>query len=115
MVFEAYAPDVGYTLAGGGRYDHMLKDFGLACPATGFALGIERILLACERQGILADVRARDIYLSYGEGNADAAIKKAQELRAAGKVVELSLMAQTRDAAEKSQTAKGYGELIYLG
>ena len=115
MVFEAYAPDVGYTLAGGGRYDHMLKDFGLACPATGFALGIERILLACERQGILADVRARDIYLSYGEGNADAAIKKAQELRAAGKVVELSLMAQTRDAAEKSQVAKGYGELIYLG
>ena len=115
MVFEAYAPDVGYTLAGGGRYDHMLKDFGLACPATGFALGIERILLACERQGILADVRARDIYLSYGEGNADAAIKKAQELRAAGKVVELSLMAQTRDDAEKSQTAKGYGELIYLG
>ncbi len=115
MVFEAYAPDVGYTLAGGGRYDHMLKDFGLACPATGFALGIERILLACERQGILADVRARDIYLSYGEGNADAAIKKAQELRAAGKVVELALTAQTRDAAEKSQTAKGYGELIYLG
>ena len=46
MVFEAYAAGVGYSLAGGGRYDNMLKDFGAACPATGFALGIERILSA---------------------------------------------------------------------
>ncbi len=114
MVFEAYAPNVGYSLAGGGRYDHMLKDFGLACPATGFAVGIERILQACERQGLIEDFRARDIYLSYGEGNVDAAIKKAQDLRAAGKVVELSLTAQTQDAAEKSKTEKGYGALVYL-
>ena len=41
MLFEAYSSGLGYSLAGGGRYDHMLKDFGLACPATGFALGIE--------------------------------------------------------------------------
>lgn len=115
MVFEAYAPNVGYSLAGGGRYDHMLKDFGLACPATGFALGIERILMACERQGLVEDFRARDIYLSYGAGKVDAAIAKASELRAAGKVVELSLMAQSKADAEKSQAAKGYGELIYLG
>lgn len=115
MVFEAYAPSVGYSLAGGGRYDGMLKDFGLACPATGFALGIERILLARELQGITEDFRARDIYLSYAEGKADAAIQKALELRAAGKVVELALFAQTKDAAEKSQAAKGYAELIYLG
>lgn len=114
MVFEAYAPNVGYSLAGGGRYDHMLKDFGLACPATGFAVGIERILTACERQGISNDARAKNIYLGYGEGNVDAAIKKALELRAAGKVVELSLIAQTKDAAEKSCDAKGYAELIYL-
>ena len=110
MVFEAYAPNVGYSLAGGGRYDHMLKDFGLACPATGFALGIERILTACERQGISNDARAKDIYLSYAEGNVDAAIKKALELRTAGKIVELALFSQTKDAAEKSRTAKGYLE-----
>ena len=47
MVFEVYAPGLGYPLCGGGRYDHLLADFGTACPATGFALGIERILLRC--------------------------------------------------------------------
>ncbi len=113
-VFEAYAPNVGYSLAGGGRYDHMLKDFGSDCPATGFALGIERILTAREQQGIFEDARTREIYLGYAENKIDAAIKKASELRAAGKIVELALNPQTKDDAEKSQAAKNYGELIYL-
>ena len=114
MVFEAYAPDVGYSLAGGGRYDNMLKDFGLACPATGFALGIERILLARERQGIFEDVRKKNIYISYADGFIDAAIKTAAKLRAAGQVAEISLTAQTKEDAEKFQTAKGYDNLIYV-
>ena len=114
MVFEAYAPDVGYSLAGGGRYDNMLKDFGSACPATGFALGIERILLARERQGIFEDVRKKNIYISYADGFIDAAIKTAAKLRAAGQVAEISLTAQTKEDAEKFQTAKGYDNLIYV-
>ncbi|MGL5512649.1 MAG: ATP phosphoribosyltransferase regulatory subunit, partial [Sporomusa sp.] len=52
MVFEAYTPGLGFPLCGGGRYDNMLASFGVANPATGFALGIERVLLALERQGI---------------------------------------------------------------
>ena len=116
MVFEAYAPGVGYSLAGGGRYDNMLKDFsaGVTCPATGFALGIERILQACERQGIFNDFQNKNIYIGYDEKNIGAAIKKASELRAEGKVVELSLTPQTFDAAKISQAEKNYDELIYL-
>ena len=87
---------------------------GLACPATGFALGIERILSARQLQGVSEDVRAKDIYLSYGEGKIEAAIKKASELREAGKVVELSLTVQSKSDAEKTKVEKGYKELIYL-
>ncbi len=114
MVFEAYAPNVGYSLAGGGRYDHMLKDFGLACPATGFALGIERILTACEKQGISNAVQTKNIYLSYDEKNFVEAIKTASQLREQGKVVEISLTAQSKEAAKISQVEKNYDELIYL-
>ena len=114
MVFEAYAPSVGYSLAGGGRYDHMLKDFGLACPATGFSLGIERILSARTHQGIKGDVRAKNIYVGYDEGQIESAIRKTLELRAEGKVVELSLAPQSKSDAEKSKVDKGYDELIYL-
>ena len=114
MIFEAYAPNVGYSLAGGGRYDKMLKDFGRDCPATGFALGIERILFACERQGISEKIGGKDFYLSYAENKIESAIKKASELRAEGKSVELSLMPQKKSDAEKSQLEKNCRELIYL-
>ena len=114
MVFEAYAHGVGYSLAGGGRYDNMLKDFGAACPATGFALGIERILDARKFQDVAEDLSAKDFYLSYAAGKEDFAIKKAAELRAAGKIVEVSLMPQSKVDAEKICAEKNCKELIYL-
>ena len=114
MVFEAYAAGVGYTLAGGGRYDNMLKDFGFDCPATGFALGIERILDARQFQNVAEPAQAKDFYLSYAAGFEDSAIRKAAQLRAAGKVVEVSLTAQSKADAEKSCAAKNCLELVYL-
>ena len=50
MVLEAYTADMGFTIGTGGRYDHLIQQFGYQCPATGFALGIERIMLALSRQ-----------------------------------------------------------------
>ena len=114
MVFEAYAPGLGYSLAGGGRYDHMLKDFGMACPATGFALGIERVLIARKRQGLIEDVRVRDIYIGYAADKISDAIETANKLRAEGKVVELALNPQTKDEADGVQRSKGYERLIYV-
>lgn len=113
MVFEAYAHGVGYSLAGGGRYDNMLQDFGTACPATGFALGIERILDARQFQGVDEPARAKDFYVSFAAGHEDAAIRKAAELRAAGKVVEMSLTPQTKPDAEQSCAEKCCTELVY--
>jgi len=114
MVFEAYSPGVGYSLAGGGRYDNMLSDFGAARAATGFALGIERILDARKFQNVAEDSQTKDFYLSYAKGFEDAAIKRAALLRAADKVVEVSLTPQTKSEAEKSCADKNCLELIYL-
>lgn len=43
-VYEAYSPDLGFTLANGGRYDNLLQRFGESLPATGFAISLERLL-----------------------------------------------------------------------
>jgi ATP phosphoribosyltransferase regulatory subunit len=43
-VFEAYSPRLGFTIANGGRYDNLLRRFGRALPATGFAIYLERLL-----------------------------------------------------------------------
>lgn len=114
MVFEAYTPGLGFPLCGGGRYDHLLADFGSACPATGFAIGIERILLALERHNLEKPEQAKDIYLGYAAGNAAAAITRAAELRADGKTVELALSPSSESDAREAQQAKGYLELLYL-
>jgi len=114
MVFEAYTPGLGFPLCGGGRYDHLLSDFGNACPATGFGMGIERILLALERQGLEKPRRARDIYLSYAAGKESQAVEQAGILRQKGKTVELALNPQDKAEATKMQQAKGYSELVYL-
>ncbi|MCR5757577.1 MAG: ATP phosphoribosyltransferase regulatory subunit [Selenomonas sp.] len=114
MVFEVYAPGLGYPLCGGGRYDHLLADFGTACPATGFALGIERILLALERQKLPMHSLPRDVYVGYAPGQEEAAIERATSLRGQGKSVELAVSSQTEAAARESQQQKNYGALVYI-
>ncbi len=51
VVFEAYGAGSGYPLAGGGRYDTLLGRFGAECPATGFALGLDRVLSVLPTDG----------------------------------------------------------------
>ena len=114
MVFEAYAPGLGFPVCGGGRYDHMLSDFGAACPATGFALGIERMMLALERQGLSMPKIRKDIYVGYAEGKLPEALKKAMAYRRQGKVVELAPGAQAEREAALYQKGKGYQQLVYL-
>ena len=114
MVFEAYMPGLGFPLCGGGRYDRMLADFGADCPATGFALGVERILLAVEQAGLLRSALKKEVYVAYAPGQEAAAIRAAQEERRAGRVTELSPAPQEEQAAKESQKSKGYAALRYL-
>ncbi len=115
MVFEGYTPGLGFPVCGGGRYDNMLTSFGVDCPSTGFALGIERILLALERQDICPDCEPEAVYIGWQEGLLSKAIAEAGKLRKAGQVVELALIAQSQDEAADSQQKKGYSKLVYLG
>lgn len=48
-VFEGYAPNVGFPVCSGGRYDELLGKFGRPAPATGFMIGVERVLEVLEK------------------------------------------------------------------
>jgi ATP phosphoribosyltransferase regulatory subunit len=50
LVFECYVNGVGYPVCGGGRYDQLLANFGYPCPATGFALTIDRVMEVLDKQ-----------------------------------------------------------------
>jgi len=50
ILFEAFAPGVGFPLASGGRYDGLIGHFGPDQPAVGFALTVDRLLTALDHQ-----------------------------------------------------------------
>ena len=45
-ILEVYDPALGHVLGGGGRYDGLMKRFGIDLPAAGFALYLERVHVA---------------------------------------------------------------------
>lgn len=56
LVLEGYVPRLGYTLCSGGRYDGLYAQFGAGEPATGFALGLERVAEALARESVPGQV-----------------------------------------------------------
>ncbi len=42
-ILEVYDPALGYVLGGGGRYDSLMRQFGLDLSAAGFALYLDRV------------------------------------------------------------------------
>ena len=49
------------AVAGGGRYDGLVEELdGPHTPAVGFAMGMERLLLALEKQGLLPEPTQED-------------------------------------------------------
>ncbi len=56
-VFEWVSDKLGAqaTLCGGGRYDGLVEQLGgKSCPAVGFAMGVERLILLLEQKGFAA-------------------------------------------------------------
>ncbi|MGE5416172.1 MAG: ATP phosphoribosyltransferase regulatory subunit [Acidobacteriota bacterium] len=84
IVFEGYSPNLGYPLLGGGRYDNLLGKFGKPLEATGFAVGVERVMLAMDHQ----KPNASASYIIKGS-NLEKMIEKARELRCTGCIVEI--------------------------
>lgn len=88
-VFEFVSHDIGAqgTVCGGGRYDGLCEELGgKSIPALGFGMGIERLMLLLEAQGIeLPKEEPMALYLATA-GDA-ASFKAAQiihDLRAEG-------------------------------
>ena len=73
------------ALGGGGRYDGLVEALGgPATPGIGFALGVDRTLLACDDEDVFADEPARlDVFVVDVVGGQEAAAVTA-ELRRAG-------------------------------
>jgi ATP phosphoribosyltransferase regulatory subunit len=64
VTFEGFAPGIGFSLISGGRYDDLIAHFGPSFPAVGWALTLDRILLARELQGFKHEAPPAHVLLS---------------------------------------------------
>lgn len=103
------------AIGAGGRYDNLIKDMGgPELGAVGFALGMERMLMARGRKE--SACAALPLYIAtIGESAYKAGFKAADDLRAAGVACDIdhekrSLKAQMRDADKR-----GAGLVLIIG
>ena len=119
-IFEFTADVAGneLTICAGGRYDSLVAYFG--GPETagfGFGMGVERLLLVLEKQGVeLSLENSLDVYIAVlGEGANNTALKIVQALRRQGFTAERDYLNRKLKAQFKSADTFGAKVLITLG
>ena len=78
--------DGNLTVCGGGRYDNLVEQLGgPELSAVGFGMGIERVLMLLEGEGIeLPKPDLYDVFVTFMGANKTAAFSLVQKLRTAG-------------------------------
>ena len=106
-VFEFVSLDEktkGLVLGGGGRYDGLIEELGGASmPACGFAMGLERLLLAMEESGIPFPEapKCNLSIVSAGENALLKALSLSAELRSQGYSVNIDTVGRSIKAQMK--------------
>ena len=87
-VFELITttPDGELTVCGGGRYDNLVGQIGgQDIPAVGFGMGLERVLMLLDAEGVVIPEPDRyDVFITYMGSHAQQAFRVTQALRDAG-------------------------------
>lgn len=119
-IFEFTADVAGneLTICAGGRYDSLVVYFG--GPETagfGFGMGVERLLLVLEKQGVALPLEdSLDVYVAVlGDGANNKALEIVQALRKQGFIAERDYLNRKLKAQFKSADAFSAKTLITLG
>lgn len=119
-VFEFVSSEIGAqgTVCGGGRYDGLLEELGgKPMPACGFGMGIERLLLLMEAQGVpFPEPKKCDVYLvSMGEEAGLKAAALAEQLREEGLSAQFDTVGRGLKAQMKYADKIGAAYTVALG
>jgi histidyl-tRNA synthetase len=104
------------ALGGGGRYDGLVEALGgPPTPGIGFAVGVDRTLLACDDEGAFPTPAASvDVFVVDTTGGA-AALAITEELRAAGIGTARAFDNRSMKAQMKAADRSGAGVAVIVG
>ncbi|GEP62376.1 ATP phosphoribosyltransferase regulatory subunit [Clostridium beijerinckii] len=88
IIFRGYGEGVGNTLLRGGRYDNLIELSEKCVPAVGFSIDIDAVIQTVKFNKIASE--KENIYkIYYNKNTRIEAIKKSEELRNQGYIVDL--------------------------
>ena len=102
ILFGGYTYGSGEPIVRGGRYDDLLSYYGKEAPAIGFAIYIDQLLMAMERQKINIFQDENPEVLLYTSNKLKEAVATTNEMRNAGKDVTM-VRVSSKEAAVKIQ------------
>jgi histidyl-tRNA synthetase len=114
-VFEFHCERLGAQsqVAGGGRYDGLIELLGgPPTPATGWAAGVERILLALDEEPVEPGV---DVFVAAPDGQRERAFALVRELRRAGLRADLDLAGRAIKGQMRQADRVGALRTVILG
>ena len=106
------------TVCGGGRYDGLMETLGgKPQPAVGFGLGLERLILTLESEGLLPAPEAQlDAFVAYlGSDLGPEAMRIAKALRATGRRVEMEALGRSLKAQLRRAQKLGAPYVVIVG
>ena len=120
--FEVTSTELGAqdALGGGGRYDGLARELGSSSdlPASGFAVGMERLLITMEKQGLFAALtpHAPLVYVVLQEQElVDHGMQIAFRLRKAAIKTEIDLAARSMKAQMREANRMRASYALFIG
>ena len=116
IIFRGYTFGTGDAIVKGGRYDHLLEKFGKDSPSIGFAIVVDELMNAMNRQKLRGFYTRKNTMILYEDRNTKEAVLLAKDLRHKGKNVELLKKEKRKILEEYIEYGKRYyaGSLIYI-
>jgi histidyl-tRNA synthetase len=104
------------ALGGGGRYDGLVEDLGgPATPGIGFAIGVDRTLLACEDEGVFAaPAPVVQVFVVDTVGGQEA-LALTTQLRAVGVAADRAYEGRSMKSQMKSADRSGASFAVIIG
>ena len=107
-------------IGGGGRYDGLMQELGGSdISGIGFGIGVDRVLLACEAEGILSDDgsgASLEVFLiALGDNNKDQVIQLLNQLRNQGISADMEYGDRALKGAMKAADKSGAKYSAVLG
>ena len=118
IIFESYIPGLDIALGGGGRYDKLIQLFGgEPIPAVGVAQGIDRIVLALQKQKVSPKTAKEKsvVVISVKDKAMAKVLELSAMLRNIGLPVEVAVMGRSIRRALTDADRRGITYAVIVG